>query len=138
MYDCYFTNVTGGNRHAPAFSWVRVLMGKFYVGSKRRSIFARCCAGSLLEMLDIVSPFIKEDVLLISAKKTIANLVWTGFEVTVVVVDRQEPWQLVHHADSTAAHTSSIAIDRCSFDLFPRPLPFSLFSFFFHSFPFVK
>ena len=75
-------------------------MGKFYVGSKRRSIFARCCAGSLLEMLDIVSPFIKENVLLISAKKTIANLVWTGFEVTLVVVDRQEPWQLVHHVYS--------------------------------------
>ena len=136
----------GGNRHGPAFSWVRVLMGKFYVGSKRRSIFARCCAGSLLEMLDIVSPFIKEDVLLISAKKTIANLVWSGFEVTVVIVDREEPWQLVHQLwqlvhhvySTTAAHTSSIAIDRCSFDLFPSPLPFSLFSFFFHPFPLVK
>ena len=108
-------------------------MGKFYVGSKRRSIFARCCAGSLLEMLDIVSPFIKENVLLISAKKTIANLVWTGFEVTLVVVDRQEPWQLVHHVymySTTTAHTSSIAIDRCSFDLFPS----LLFVVFFFSF----
>ena len=89
-------------------------------------------------MLDIVSPFIKENVLLISAKKTIANLVWTGFEVTLVVVDRQEPWQLVHHVYSTTtAHASSIAIDRCSFDLFPGLL-FVVFFFFFHSFPFVK
>ena len=105
-------------------------MGKFYVGSKRRSIFARCCAGSLLEMLDIVSPFIKEGVLLISAKKTIANLVWTGFEVTVVVVDRQEPWQLVHHVCSTAAaHTSisSIAIDRISMFLRSFSQPAAVF-----------
>ena len=105
-------------------------MGKFYVGSKRRSIFARFCAGSLLEMLDIVSPFIKENVLFISAKKTIANLVRTGFEVTLVVVDRQEPWQLVHHVYSTTT------IDRCSFDLFPSLL-FVVF-FFLSLFSFCK
>ena len=73
-------------------------MWKFYVGSKRRSILEQCCAGTLLEMFDLVSPFIREGILLISAKKTIANLVWTGIElVTLVVVDQQEPWQLVHH-----------------------------------------
>ena len=112
-------------------------MGKFYVGSKRRSIFARCCAGSLLEMLDIVSPFIKENVLLISAKKTIANLVWTGFEVTLVVVDRQEPWQLVHHVYST---TTAHVVDRDR-SMFLRSFSwpaFRCFLFFLSLFSFCK